>query len=303
VKRTLGPIVIVVGLVLIGAIGLRSVKARTAAAEREADAIRLQRDYLERVGWMRSNPDPKAYTAEVGTFFKSYFARVEEHQQRFGGNREFDDYLAELEKRSKEDRAADRKAFYEYTRKQFDLFRSGKYAPIWSATDKGMRLDVVSSNVVMVAGRPQVRLQLVLWGAQRELKEDGKLKKMVTSASFSSSWRLTDDKGKLLGEMSAGDPSMKIDFPERFIAQFPPQMVIGHYDLDLVPAAVTKMEMAFAVTSRASTGGTAEAAYSWKLDVPSEWKLKDGEKWEGAVESERPEEEIDPAKAQSAAGE
>ena len=302
-KRTFGPIVIVVGLVLVGAIGLRSVKARTAEAEREADAYRLKADYLERVGWLRSNPDPKTYREEVGTFFKGYFARLDEHQQRFGGNREFDDYLKELEKRGTEDRAADRKAFYAYTRKQFDLMKSGKYAPVWSATDKGLRLDVLSSDVVMVAGRPQVRLQLALWGANRELKEDGKLRKMVTSASFSTSWRLTDDKGKLLGEMNAGDPSMKIDFPERFIAQFPPQMVLGHYDIDLVPAAVTKMEMAFAVTSHAPSGGTANATYSWKLDVPAEWKLKDGEKWEGAVESERSEEEIDPTKAQSAAGE
>ena len=298
-KRTLGPIVIVVGLVLIGAIGLRSVKARTAAAEREADAIRLQRDYLERVGWMRSNPDPKAYRDEVGTFFRNYFARVDEHQQRFGGNREFDDYLAELEKRGKEDRAADRKAFYDYTRKQFELMRSGKYAPVWTGTDKGMRLDVVSSDVQMVAGRPQVRLQLALWGAQRELKEENKLKKMVTSASFSTTWRLTDASGKLLGEMTGGDPSMKIDFPERFIAHYPPQMVLGHYDIDLMPAAVSKMEMVVAVSSRSATGGNADATYRWQLDVPSEWKLKDGEKWEGAVESERPEDEIDPAKAQS----
>ena len=302
-KRTLGPIVVVVGFILIGVIGLRSVKARTAAAEREADTYRLQRDYLERVSWLRANPDEKAYRDEVGTFLKGYFARVDEHRKEFGGNPDFDDYLEELQKRPKEDRAADRKAFYEYTRKRFDQMRSGKYAPIWSATDKGMRLDVVSSDVVQVAGRPQVRLMLALWGAQRELKEDGKLKKMVTSASFSTSWRLTDDKGKLLGEMNAGDPSMKIDFPERFIAEFPPQMVLGHYDLDLVPAAVTKMEMAFAVSSHAPSGGTANASYTWKLDVPSEWKLKDGEKWEGAVESERSEEEIDPAKAQSARGE
>lgn len=302
-KRTFGPIVIIVGLIVFGVIGLRSAKARAAESQREADAYRLKTDYLERVGWLRANPDPKAYREEVGTFFKSYFARIDEHQQRFGGNPRFDDYLAELEKRGSEDRAADRKAFYAYTRKQFDLMRSGKYAPIWTATDKGMRLDVLSSDVVMVAGRPQVRLQLALWGAQRELKDDGKLKKMMTSASFSTSWKLTDDTGKLLGEMTAGDPSMKIDFPERYIAQFPPQMVLGHYDLDLMPAAVTKMEMAFTVSSRAASGGSADATYSWKLDaVPSEWKLKDGEKWEGAVESERSEEEIDPTKAQSASG-
>ena len=175
--------------------------------------------------------------------------------------------------------------------------RSGKYAPVWTATDKGMRLDVLSSDVVMVLGQPQVRLQLVLWGAQRELTEDNnKRKKMVTSASFNTKWVLNDDKGKLIGEMQAGDPSMKIDFPERFIAEFPPQMVLGHYDMDMVPANVTKMDITFTVGSRSASGGDANATYNWKLDVPSEWKLRPGEEWKGATVSERPEEEIDPSK-------
>jgi hypothetical protein len=149
----------------------------------------------------------------------------------------------------------------------------------------------------MVQGQPQVRFQLALWGAQRELKDDGKLKKMVTSASFEAAWKLTDAKGKLIGEMRGSDPAGKIDYPERYIAEFPPQMVLGHYDMDLVPNEVTKMEITFKVSSRAASGGTASSTYLWKLDVPSEWKLGQGMKWEGATEEERPEEEIDPAKA------
>jgi len=73
--------------------------------------------------------------------------------------------------------------------------------------------------------------------------------------------------------------------------------VLGHYDMDLVPNDVAKMEIAFKVSSRSSSGGTADANYLWKLDVPSEWKLGAGMKWEGATEEERPAEEIDPAAA------
>ena len=111
------------------------------------------------------------------------------------------------------------------------------------------------------------------------------------------SWKLTDERNKLLGEMTGEDPSMKIDFPERFIAEFPPQMVLGHYDMDLVPAEVKKMDITFNVSSRAASGGDAAASYVWKLDVPDAWRLGAGEKWEGATVDERPEEEIDPAKA------
>lgn len=302
-KRYFGIIVIIAGVLLGWGMTYRGMSARAREAQRDADIQRVQKEYLERVGWMRTNPDDKKYRDEVGSFFKSYFAKVTEHQNRFGGNKEFDSYLEELERREakgkggKEDRSSDRKAFYEYTRKVFDAMRAGKYAPVWTATDKGMRLDVLSSDVVMVLGQPQVRLQLVLWGAQRELSEDNnKLKKMVTSASFQTKWVLNDDKGKLVGEMQAGDPSMKIDFPERFIAEFPPQMVLGHYDMDMVPANVTKMDISFTVSSRSATGGDANATYNWKLDVPSEWKLRPGEEWKGATVSERPEDEIDPSK-------
>ncbi|HZN93537.1 MAG TPA: hypothetical protein VFB81_12575, partial [Myxococcales bacterium] len=84
------------------------------------------------------------------------------------------------------------------------------------------------------------------------------------------------------------DLSGKVDWPERYIAEFPPQMILGHYDLDLLPAEVKNMEITFKVSSRASTGGEAVANFVWKLETPGEWKLKPGEKWEGASETTAP---------------
>ncbi|MBZ4331691.1 MULTISPECIES: hypothetical protein [unclassified Corallococcus] len=308
-KRYFG-IIIVIALVIVAAVAShRTASARATEAERDADFRRIQSVYLERVGWMRSNPDEASYKDELKSFFKGYFDDLDAHLDRFGGNKKFDSYLAELEQRSesggdkKDNRAGDRKAFYEYARKQFDSLREGRYRPVMSATDKGMRLDVVSNDVVMVMGKPQIRLQLVLWGAQRVEKDEGKVKKMVTSAAFDTVWKLTDAKGKLLGEMRGADPSMKIDYPERLIAGFPPQMLLGHYDLDLLPAEVAKVEMTVNVASHAASGGNANATYTWKLDVPSEWKLGANETWEGATQEERPEEEIDPAKASAKKGE
>ncbi|RKH59207.1 hypothetical protein [Corallococcus llansteffanensis] len=308
-KRYFGFIVLIALVIVAAVTSYRTSAARTKEAEREADFRRVQSVYLERVGWMRTNPDEASYRDELKPFFKTYFDDVDEHLTRFDGNKKFDGYLAELEKRAesggekKDARAGDRKAFYEYARKQFDNLREGRYRPIWTATDKGMRLDVVSSDVVMVMGKPQVRLQLALWGAQRTEKDEGKVKKMVTSASFETVWKLTDAKGKLLGEMRGGDPSMKIDYPERLIPEFPPQMVLGHYDLDLLPADVAKLETTINISSHAASGGNANATYTWKLDVPSEWKLGANETWEGATQEERPEEEIDPAKASAKKGE
>jgi len=294
VNRYFGLIVLVVGAIAAVAMLQRSANARILEAQREADLVRIQKDYLERVGWIRTNPDEEAYRQELAPFFKKYFEEISAHQDRFGLSKDFDAYLVELEERGGE-RKEDRKAFYEYTRKLFERMREGRYRPVWTASDKGMRLDVVSSDVEMVLGTPKVRLQLVLWGAQRELRDDGNLKKMVTSASFETMWKLTEARGKLFGEMSGGDPSMKVDFPERFIAEFPPQMVLGHYDLDLVPSAVKKMETTFKVSSRAASGGSVDVTFVWKLDVPDEWRLREGQTWEGATVSERSEDEINSA--------
>ena len=90
---------------------------------------------------------------------------------------------------------------------------------------------------------------------------------------------------------------MKIDYPERVISWFPPQMVLGYYELDLLPAEVGQVETKFTVTTRSASGGEAKANFVWKLSPPGEWKLRPGEKWEGAQETTMSEDEIDPAGA------
>lgn len=287
---------LIVGFVVI-AIGagylVASKNGQIEEVKKEVDAQRLRGDYLEKVGWMRTNPDDKGYKDEVNPFFRAYFSQVDEHLKKFGGNKDFDGYLTEQDgkkaKKGAEAKAGDRKAVYDSVRAVFDRMREGKYTPVFTATDKGLRLDVLSADVKMAGGSPKVRYEIVVWGASRELKEGEKnTKRMVTSASFAASWNLLDEKAKPYGSMEATDLSGKVDWPERYIAEFPPQMVLGHYDLDLVPAEVKTMEITFKVSSRASTGGEAAANFLWKLETPGDWKLKAGEKWEGASETAAP---------------
>jgi hypothetical protein len=258
-------------------------------AEQARDLAELRNDYLEHVGFIRSEPDPEAYRSDVKSFLEAYFKSVDAHVAKWGLNKNYDDYLTELAQRG-----GDRDGYkqnYETVKALFDQMRQGHYRPVWTATDKGMRLDVLSDEVE----GDKVRLVLVLWGAQRQMHEEdrqggGKLLKMVTSASFNASWKLYDRRGKEYGEMSGGEPSGKIDYPERYVAFFPPQVVIGHYDVDRVPAAVEKMDITLSVASSAPTGGTALASFVWKLDsIPPEWKLASGQPWKGATETVRAE--------------
>jgi hypothetical protein len=153
----------------------------------------------------------------------------------------------------------------------FDRMRTGKYAPVLTGTDKGLRLDVVSADVVMVGNKPKIRFPSCS-GRAAETREDERsgVKRVLTWAEFATTFRLLDDKGKLYGEMSTGNPGMRNDYPERLIAEFPPQTVLGQYELDPVPASVSVMEMLVAVRSHAPTGGDISAQYSWKLPVPDD---------------------------------
>lgn len=309
-KQYLGIVIAVVGVGLAGYSGYSKYKTKMEDAMREGNFARIQRDYLERVGWIRSNPDEKAYKDEVQTFFRWYFREINDHVNRFHGNPKFDGYLAELDKREKTGRDSqinEKRAAFDSLKKVFDEMRQGNYRPEFSASDKGMRLDVLPTTVQGAGSSAKIRFPIVLWGAQRELRDEStsaagvvatNRRRMQTSSQFNVTWRLIDEKGKLLGEMTAaGDPLMKIDHPEVFIAEFPPQMVLGYYEFDLVPAEVARIEINFSVNSRSPSGGDAYASFPWKFDAPPAWKLKPGETWSGAQESVRPEEEIDPSKA------
>lgn len=99
-KRYFG-IIVVIALVIVAAVAShRTASARAHEAERDADFRRIQAVYLERVGWMRANPDGVSYRDELKPFLKAYFDDVDEHLTRFGGNKKFDGYLAELDKRA-----------------------------------------------------------------------------------------------------------------------------------------------------------------------------------------------------------
>jgi hypothetical protein len=299
-KRLLGPLVIVVTALAAAKLGSDAYQARTLELDRQRDLARIRQSYFERVGWIRSNPDEKGYREELPTFMRQYFKEVDEHVSRFSLDPSFDaflDDLAKREKEGKEPKAAERKARFEAVKKHLELLRSGRYAPRWTGTDKGMRLDILSATRGLKGARPVIEMPFVLWGAQRELRDDGRgQKRMSTSANFHFTLKLVDSKGKMLGELNGDGAEGLVDWPEFYVELFPPQVIFGTFLLEPIPAEVATVEMTFTVDSHAPSGGNVVSTYAWKMDTPEDWKLKPGEAWEGAQESVRPAEEIDPSK-------
>jgi hypothetical protein len=305
-KRYIGLIVVVVGVGVAMWYAFKKWDAKVAESQREADVARIKSAYLERVSWIRVNPDEKSYKSEVDTFFRWYFKEVNDHINKFGGNRKFDDYLSELDERTKKKKKSDdadntdeKKAAYDYVRKFFDDFKDGKYEPMWTSTDHGIRWDIVRTEPIA----DKTRFTFVVWGipGEERVVDDRGTRKWVVSASFKSNWKMWDEKNKLFGEMPAEGVDMRVDDPQRRIRWFPPQIIVGHFDVPKIPAEVKNIEVSFTQSTRSLTGTDIQANHMWKLDLPAEWKLKPGEKWEGATDSVRPEEEIN-ARAEAEKG-
>lgn len=303
-KQYFGIIVALVGAVAGIVFAMNKWDEKSAESARELNVAKLRGDYLERAAWLRNVPDQKAYVDENQTFMRWYFKEVTEHLNKHGGNREFDDYLKELSAKAakaKDDNGGkleEKKAVYEYTRKIFDSLKKGDYSPWWTGTSKGIRLDILSADTVQVGVDEKIHMPVVVWGLPREERvDDRNVRRVTVPASFRFNWKLFDEKQKLIAEIPGeGGPDSRVDWPERYVKFFPPMVLLGHYDIDKLPAEAKTVEIVWTISSRTPTGGDLLAEYTWKGDVPAAWKLAAGEGWKGAQESVRPEDEINPAK-------
>jgi hypothetical protein len=306
-KRYFGIIVAVVFVIVGIVFTMRKWEEKSTETKREMSAAKLRQEYLERVAWIRNIPDQKAYNDEVNTFFRWYFKEVNEHVNEFRLNRNFDDYILELEEKTGKksqfneyesgpgkDRSADKKAAYEATRKLWDTMKAGSYSTWWTATSNGIRLDILSAD----SKGDQIHMPVVAWGLPREERvDDKKVRRIVTNGNFKFNWKLFDEKGKLIAEIPGdGGPNGRVDWPERYMKFFPSMIVFGSYDIDKLPPETKTAEISWTISGRSPSGGDINANYLWKGEVPADWKLAPGEAWKGAQESIRPEEEIDPSK-------
>lgn len=279
--------------------------------EHKLDLARIQKEFLERANWVNVVPDPAKYRDERATLDKWYFSALSEHYNHFPAFKNYYRVEDELSGKApgsggkkgkgkgkapapKADESGDvRKEYYALTKATFDDLKDGHYAPAFTGTANSLRLDLLKL-AKRTDGQKGFRVDLVLWGAQRQLDRQTQaagntISRMNTAASFSGlNFRFFDEKGKVAAEMPVtGDPEIKVDYPERWIAEFPPQAVVGYYTLPPLPANATKMELSMTVTSRSSSGTEIPASFKWEIPVEADWKLAPGETWEGATTEER----------------
>ena len=275
-----------------------------------AELAAIHQEWLERANWVNEVPEAEKYKDERNGLAKWYFDALQDHYNRFPtADRNYYREEEELsgkataaggkKKKAKAEDVELKKQYYDLVKATFNSLKDRSYSPVYTANSNSLRLDLVKI-AKRGDGQKGFRIDLVLWGAQRQMQHDRQasgetISKMNTAAGFSGmNIKLFDEKGKVAAEMPvSGDPEIKVDYPERWIEEFPPQAVIGYYNLPPVPSNAVKMELTMNVSSRSPNGADISGNFKWDINVDPEWKLAPGETWEGATTEERSKDYID----------
>ncbi|HWV37621.1 MAG TPA: hypothetical protein VN033_03985 [Vulgatibacter sp.] len=261
----------------------------------------VRSEFLERSAAVRALADSDRYDEESRGLFKWYFAELTKVYNRFPKQKGAEEaYLRDLEERKAKGQVKPSdyeglKASYDQIREIWDLLRDGKYAPALTAGDSSLRLDFLEFEPGTVDGRKGIQGRFVLWGAMRRRVEERAGNQTQTRVDVQASFpdvqlRMFGANGKPVAEMSFGMPSgAYVPYPEARLEDFPPMAYLGSFAFPLVPYEAHTVEIEAAASSRSPAGNEIMGRFKWTMPVPAEWKLGEGQAWEGATIEEREE--------------
>ncbi|OGQ90606.1 MAG: hypothetical protein A2289_06455 [Deltaproteobacteria bacterium RIFOXYA12_FULL_58_15] len=278
-KSILGWLV-VLGLVVGGAgFGLWQFNQTTQEQAYHLELAQLKRGFLNSFVGLRIQSTDE-YRKEVGIALTKYFGELDKLAKKYPDfydiERELKHGEAELAAgRMPESQKLGREERIAITLDLFKRMRQGQYRPLYTGSDKTFRFDVWDITPAKVSGEMRVKMSYAHWGAFGP----------VSYQSIIGNMPIEQEKGKPAEvKQFVGDgqpPSLQID-PERWVAEFPPGVEIGHYDLPQFPREATSVELTFVFDIR-TIGGSSQTATILFDDVPipESWKVPEGQKWEG----------------------
>jgi hypothetical protein len=253
----------------------------------------LQREMLERSAVARGLAGAPGVeeAREVMRWWVDAFAAI---QNRHPGAHAQERPAASAEKKG------DEAEFRRYAQERLDALRAG-YAPVLSASEQGMRLDLLS---IHAAEHPQsraraLRVDFALWGAPRRLERESagasggaraQARVVVPVAFRQLAFRFVDAAGKTYGESSGpGDPYLALRDPDRFGDALPPGIIFGTWWLDPFPREAARVEMTVALQAQGTSSAALSPTFHWDVPVAEEWKLRPGEVFHAETREAPPE--------------
>lgn len=300
-------LLLIVTAVAIGGFGVHEYQTRRTEDAAKLDLLRVQRDFDERAPAAREIASPADYADEVRGLFKWYFGAVRDHDNHFPDQRGHDRGWKDIVHKH-EVNAIKPPEFEEFSKNHamveevYKLLESGRFDPIYSAASTGQHFDIWRAERDQHEGKPMIRFDFVWWGPQRKIDMDksdsGTTRRVEVAAVISGiSFSLLDDKGKVWGEMNGGEPNAKVPDPDRYMDLFPSNAVIGTYWIDLFPHEAQKLNLTVNATTRTVQGHELGGKFDWSIPLKDDWKLAEGQKWEGATEEVRDDDENAKAEA------
>jgi hypothetical protein len=295
-------IVLIVAVIAVGGFGVQQYVQRKTDYEAQLDLQRVQREWDQRAPAARELPSNEDYGDEMRGLLRWYFSQLTDHDNRFPDERDHEHGWKDIQHK-KQVQAIKPVEFDALSANHDEVLAVYKdlqhgYSPIYSGASSGQHFDFLRIEKQMHDNKPMLRIDFAWWGPQRRedvnrSQEGGQVvRRTVVNATVESlTFSLFDDKGKLYGEVTGGEPQEKIPDPDRYVDLFPPNVVLGTWWIDLFPHEAQKMDVKLTASTRTVQGHDLVGSYTWSLPVKDDWKIGEGAKWEGATEEERDTEE------------
>ncbi|MHB1846429.1 MAG: hypothetical protein ACYCWW_16525 [Deltaproteobacteria bacterium] len=290
-------------VIAVGGYGVHAYVQEKTAAEARDDLMRIERTFDERVPAARELASAQDYGDEMRGLLKWYFSAIRDHDNRYPDFKDHDKGWEDIARKGKSGKIKGPelegfKANHDAVEEVYQALSKSGYDPVLSASSAGMHFDLWRLEKQSHDGKPMLRLDFAWWGPQRKEEVDtstgGAVRRTLVNATIQSTdITLLDDKGKLYGEMHGGEPNDKIVEPDRYVDLFPSNVVIGTYWLDLFPHEAQKMNLKITGVTRTVQGHELVGSYAWDVPLKDDWKLGEGQRWEGASTETREQDEID----------
>ena len=273
------PILFAAGLALLAA------RAWTDQADSAAHQLALEHarsQFAQRAAVVRAAPDPERYRDDLRALLRGWFADQAEIGNRFPLLR---GQPAAFVPPAPGARGGDLRDWRELADAQVSSWREGKLDLVETAAAQGLRLDLL--RVRSVAGaQPHLAVDVAVWGAPEETQVDppeaGKqVQRISVQLVFKGlSLRFFDARGAVVARIDGGgEPALRLDMPERLVADAPPGLTLGRYELPLFPPGVADVEWTLATGVRSAAGETRIAQAVWKTRAEPVWS---GAAWSGS---------------------
>ncbi|MGB8931468.1 MAG: hypothetical protein WCC48_09515 [Anaeromyxobacteraceae bacterium] len=291
------------GLAILAAVLLFSAfRERGDASAAQLERAQLKREFVERAAVGRALPPERIdeWRDEAAALFRWYLQESSAIRNRHPNVPPAPNGIvaatAERKGKLSDKERAGYAEWQKLAENRFGLVKEARYAPLFTSTAEGMRLDIlaIETGSHPAGGDKALHIDFALWGAPRRVEKqtDGDVTttKVLLPVVFKQiAFRMLDETGKLYGEMNGpGEPYQKLADPERWVEDFPPAVVFGTWWVDLLPREAATMEMDLQISLHAANGNERTGIFKFTLPVREEWRVAVGAAYEAQTREGAP---------------